>query len=119
MKMTLLRVAIVGFSVLGLVACTSVSKDDILDNENFDLEELSQTDAAIYNCDNNPLGTLFHAEKAKITWKGDTYSLNQQESESGSLYSGDGLSLSIQGEDAQLVLADGESVSCELIRIDS
>ncbi len=115
--MTLSRTAILGAAVLGLVACTSVTKED-LSSDNFDIESLSQTDAAVYNCDNKPLGALFHAEQAKVTWKGDTYSLKQQESESGTLYSGDGLSLSIQGEDAELMKAEGEAVSCELIRID-
>lgn len=106
-------------SVVAITACTSANKDNFFDEEDYEINDVVQTNSAVYSCDNKPLGIFFHAEQAQITWKDKTYKLNHAVSASGSFYLGEGVSFWIHKDTAELELNGMDKMSCSLVRVDS
>jgi len=106
-------------SIVGITACTSANKDNFFDEENYEIDDVVQTNSAVYSCDSKPLGIFFHAEQAQISWKDKTYKLNHAVSASGAFYLGEGISFWIHDNEAELQLNDTDKISCRLVRVDS
>jgi len=107
-----------GFYVLGLAACSSVNKDVISDDGMYE-EYVEQTNSAVYLCDDTTLNIYFHAEQARLSWQGKTYSLTHAVSASGTFYLGEELSFWIHGDKAELELNNMDKNHCRLLRVDS
>jgi membrane-bound inhibitor of C-type lysozyme len=118
-KIMLLRNALIGSSILGLVACTSVNNENIVEDEVYEIEDVVQTNSAVYSCNQKPLNVYFHAEQAKVIWEKQSYILNHAVSASGSFYLGEELSFWIHGEKAELKMNEMKDIQCRLVRIDS
>lgn len=119
MKKIVLKKLLIASSVLGLTACSLTDKNHVLDEEQYDIDNVVQTNSAIYSCDSNLLSIFFHAEQAQITWKGTTYQLHHAISASGSFYLGEVLSFWIHEGKAELELNNMGKFLCYLVRVDS
>ncbi|ETX11395.1 hypothetical protein MUS1_10540 [Marinomonas ushuaiensis DSM 15871] len=106
-------------SVVVITACSSSKKEDFFDEKNYEIDDVVQTNSAVYSCDNHPLGIFFHAEQAQINWKDKTYKLNHAVSASGAFYLGEGISFWIHDNKAELALNNMDKTACRLIRVDS
>lgn len=102
---------------LGLVSCgTSQHADGINASA---IEGVEQTNIVHYLCDNKPLITHFHADKATVFWQQKNYLLTEAASMSGRFYLGDNLSFWVQGDSAELVVNYVVEIPCQLSRIES
>ena len=110
---------LVGFSVLGLAACSSVDKDRTAYDDTYEIENIEQTNAAVYVCNGIPLNIYFHAEQAQLSWKEKTYRLTHAVSASGAFYLGEGVSFWIHDDSAELEFNDMEKDHCRLVRVES
>ena len=110
---------LIGFSALGLVACSSVDKDNVSSDDVYEMENVAQTNSAVYLCEGRPLSIYFHAEQAQLSWKEQTYQLTHAVSASGAFYLGEGVSFWIHGDDAELEFNDMGKNHCRLIRVES
>ena len=118
-KKLLLQSVLIGTSLLGLAACSSVNRDVSSDEGAYEVEDIDQTNSADYFCNNSPLNIFFHAEQAQLSWKEKNYVLTHAISASGSFYLGEGLSFWIHGDDAELEFNDMEKTHCRLVRVKS
>ncbi|WP_199469573.1 MliC family protein [Marinomonas transparens] len=106
---------------LGLVSCGTSQHTDFLnelENESA-LEEVEQTNAAYYSCDQKPLVVYFHGDKANIFWQQKNYHLTQVTGESGSLFLGEELSFWVQGGHGRLEFYNMANFRCQLLHIES
>ncbi|ETI62209.1 MliC family protein [Marinomonas profundimaris] len=114
-----LRNVFSGFAVLSLVACSSVNQDAALDDKVYEVDNVEQTNSAVYRCDNTPVNIYFHAEQAQLSWHDKTYVLTHAVSASGVFYLGEELSFWIHGDDAELEFNGMEKSHCHLLRVES
>lgn len=115
---TFVHRVLIGLSVFGLAACSSVHKDTTHLNESDEMEDISQTNSAEYLCNNTLLTVLFHAENAQVSWKDKNYHLTHAISASGAFYLGEGLSFWIHGDEAEIEQGVVKT-QCHLVRVDS
>lgn len=118
-KKLLLQSVLLGSSLFGLAACSSVNKNIAPDEDVYEVEDVAQTNEADYLCNNMPLNILFHADQAQLSWKEKTYILTRAISASGAFYLGEGLSFWIHGDDAELEFNGVEKNHCRLVRVES
>jgi membrane-bound inhibitor of C-type lysozyme len=118
-KKLLLQSVLLGSSLFGLAACSSVNKSVALDEDTYEIEDVAQTNEADYLCNNMPLNIFFHAEQAQLSWKEKTYVLTHAISASGAFYLGEGLSFWIHGDEAELEFNGVEKNYCRLVRVES
>jgi len=117
-KKIVLQSALIGFSLLAVIGCSSVNTDTVSD-EAYEMDDTIQTNLALYRCDDKPLEILFHADQAQISWREKNYLLTHAISASGEFYLGEGLSFWIRGNEAQLELNDMKQIQCQLLRVES
>lgn len=110
---------LIGLSVLGLTACSSVEKDGAAQDDTYEIENIEQTNSAVYLCAGIPLNIYFHAERAELSWKEKTYQLTHAVSASGAFYLGEGVSFWIHDVSADLEFNDMEKDHCRLVRVES
>lgn len=103
---------------LVVVACSSVNNDTSME-EKYEIEDVVQTNAAVYSCDDKPLNVYFHGEQAELLWENKTHLLNHAVSASGSSFLGESVSFFIQNEKAMLNTNNTKEIQCRLLRIDS
>lgn len=103
---------------LVVVACSSVNNDTSME-EKYEIEDVVQTNAAVYSCDDKPLNIYFHGEQAELMWENKTHLLNHAVSALGSVYLGESLSFMIQDGKAKLSLQGLKEIQCRLVRVDS
>ncbi|MEP0071317.1 MAG: MliC family protein [Marinomonas sp.] len=115
----LLRSTLITFIALVVVACSSVNNENVIEEEVYEIEDVVQTNAAVYSCNDKPLNVYFHGERAELIWENKTHLLNNAVSASGSSFLGESLSFVIQNEKAVLSTQSGKKIQCNLLRIDS
>tara|TARA_R110001606_G_scaffold22991_4_gene77804 strand:+ start:359 stop:739 length:381 start_codon:yes stop_codon:yes gene_type:complete len=118
-KKLLLQSVLLGSSLFGLAACSSVNKNVAPDEDTYEIEDVAQTNEADYLCNNMPLNIFFHAEQAQLSWKEKTYVLTHAISASGAFYLGEGLSFWIHGDEAELEFNGVEKNHCRLVHVES
>ncbi|NLQ16842.1 lysozyme inhibitor [Marinomonas sp. M1K-6] len=114
-----LQAVVVGVSLFGLMACSTLDDTLAINEKEYQVEEVIQTNSALYRCDGKPLAILFHAEQAQARWQEKSYQLTHAVSASGAFYLGEGLSFWIKGNEAELELHNMKKFLCHLVRVES
>ncbi|MFT2097895.1 MliC family protein [Marinomonas sp. 2405UD66-6] len=114
-----LRSTLITFMALAVVACSSVNNEKVIEEEVYEIEDVVQTNAAVYSCDDKLLNVYFHGDQAELTWKNETHLLNHAVSASGSSFLGESLSFVIQSEKAVLSTKSAKEIQCLLLHVDS
>ncbi|MEP3350917.1 MAG: MliC family protein [Marinomonas sp.] len=114
-----LRSTLITSMALVVVACSSVNNEKVIEEEVYEIEDVVQTNVAVYFCDDKLLNVYFHGEQAKLIWENKTHLLNHAVSASGSSFLGESLSFVIQNEKAVLSTKSAKEIQCRLLQVDS